>query len=490
MRSRLIFLLSLVMPWLGATAMPIDECPQLTGKVVKRGDAQYDHARLVSNYYASKESFPEVIVYCQNSTDVQNAIKWARCNNIAVRVRSGGHNHEGYSTASKAIVIDVSQMKQLHLDKEKKTAIIQPGLTGGELYTLLHQEGLTQVGGTCADVGISGLILTGGMGPLLRRHGLACDNVLAIELVDANSQIIQATKDNAYKDLFWALCGAGGGNFGVVTALTLQLFPATPVTWFNIGWDWKQPIAEVISGWQDFFLNADRRWFSHLDLWSGAFSIDEFQMQPIKVLGVFWGTAEEARQQLTPLLTLGKPNTLKIEQLSWLQAIKAFEESTTIYTTEKPEYKSTGAFAMQKLPAAAIEIIIDTLQKASSPSLNVLLFSMGGATQEIPADATAYYYRQAASFITYSNQWLQEGDSYKYIEQVESLRQKLLPYTQGDYVGNPDRNIKDYLQTYYGANLQRLRSIKRKYDPLNLFSFEQSIPLALDGQVQDGQSGR
>lgn len=452
-------------------------CPELTGRVVLPKEPGYEKARLVSNYYPSKNVHPEVIVYCQNATDVQNAVKWARCRKVPIRVRSGGHNHEGFSTGTGVIVIDVSEMKQLHIDKEKKIITVQPGVTGGELYARLYSIGLTQVGGTCADVGVSGLILTGGMGPLLRRHGMSCDSLLEFEMVNANGEIVRATKDNEHKDLFWATQGGGGGNFGIITSLTLQVYPADTVTWFNIGWNWEQPVEEIIAAWQEFFQKDDRRWFSHLDVWSKAFPTEKFQKQPIKVLGVFWGTPEEARKELAPLLKIGKPSSDVIKTVTWDKAIKEFEEATAVFVTDKPEYKSTGAYAMKVLPADAIKKVRETLEKSTAPLLNFLMFSMGGASAEVAPGDTAYFYRKAKFFLFYTDQWM-EGNDKKQIAALDTFRQDLMPYAQGDYIGNPDRNLKDYLKDYYGDNVERLRCVKRRYDPDNIFKHEQSIPPA------------
>lgn len=455
-----------------------NHCPELTGRVVWPQDAQYNTARLVSNYYPSKNAFPKAIVYCQNREDVQNAIKWARCQNIPVRVRSGGHNHEGFSTGSDALVIDVGEMKKLEIDKAQNTITVEPGITGGELYALLSKEGLTQVGGTCKDVAISGLILTGGMGPLLRLHGMSCDSLLSLEIVDANGEVLHVTSDNAYQDLFWASCG-GGGNMGVVTSLTLKVYPAKPVTWFNIGWNWDQPVANVINAWQNLFLNGDAKWFSHLDLWAKAFPTDAYKKRPIKALGIYYGTPDEAKRDLAPLLQIGDPSEQKIELIGWVDAIHQFEEATSVFITDKPEYKSTGAYGMKPLSAEAIGILVDTLQNSPSPLLNVLFFSLGGAAAKIAPTETAYFYRQAPFFLVYSSQWLEPSNDLKQMSELDSLRQRLLPFgTEGAYLGNPDRSFKDYLTEYYGENAQRLREIKRKYDPQNIFQHEQGIPPA------------
>lgn len=459
-------------------------CPELSGRVVYKENPDYNKARLVSNYYTSKDKFPKVVVYCQNTQDVQNAVLWARCHKVSIRIRSGGHNHEGYSTGNDVIVIDVSEMKELKVDKVANIATIQPGLTNLELYNQLFKQGLTHVGGTCSEVGLSGLVLSGGMGPLLRRVGLTCDSLVSIDMVDAKGQVIHATKDNENRDLFWATCGGGGGNFGVIVSMEIRVYPATDVTWFNIGWDWNQPVEQVIAAWQDFFVKPDRNWFSHLDVWAQPFPSEKTEKQPIKVLGMFWGTPEKAREQLAPLLRIGKPSSEMIESVDWNQAIKLIEESTAVFLTDQPEYKSTGAFAMNSLPPEALKIMVTTLRESTSPLLNVLIFSMGGATADVAPTDTAYFYRNAKFFLQYSSQWLKESEDQKHKRELATLRQRLLPYTVGDYVGNPDPDLKDYLISYYGANAAKLERVKRKYDPENIFRFEQSIPLST-GPVVD-----
>lgn len=454
-----------------------DECPKLTGLVIWPGENDYDKARLVSNYYTSKNSHPDIIVYCESTQDVQNAVKFALCKNMPVRIRSGGHNHEGFSTG-KGLLIDVSKMKKVEIDRKTNIATIQPGITGGELYQYLFKEGLTQVGGTCGDVGISGLVLTGGMGPLLRHYGLTCDTLIALEMVNAKGEIITVTKDNEYKDLFWACRGGGGGNFGVVTSITLQTYPAKKVVWFNIGWNWDQPFERVIDTWQELFSNEDKKWFSHIDIWAKQFPVEKLKKQPLKVLGVYYGTLEDAKKDLAPFLRIGQPNIQTIEMVDWVQAIKNFEDATAVFLTDKPEYKSTGAYAMKPLPKEAVRIIVDSLKTSQSPLLNVLLFSMGGASAEVAPTDSAYFYRKATFFLDYSIQWLDPKEDKNNIAELDALRTKLLPYTVGDYIGNPDRSLKDYLHVYFGENVKRLRCIKRKYDPNNLFQFEQNISLA------------
>lgn len=448
------------------------ECPDLTGEVVWPRSESYEKARLTSNYYPSKNSYPDAIVYVNTAQDVQTAVKWANCKKLPVRIRSGGHHHEGLSTG-KGLVIDVSKMKKVEVDPKTNIATIQPGITGGELYSLLSEKGLTQVGGTCGDVGISGLVLTGGIGPLIRKVGLTCDTLISLEMVNAQGEILQVTKDNEHKDLFWACQGGGGGNFGVVTSIQLQLYPAEKVTWFNIGWEGDQPIDEVLLTWQKLFGDGDKKWFSHIDLWAKPFPSEKLNMLPIKVLGVYYGMPEEAKRDLEPLLKIGKVKDQIFQTVEWKNAIKGFETATAVFLTNIPEYKSTGAYAMQPLPTDAVKIIAETLQNSPSPLLNVLLFSMGGASSTIAPDATAYYWRKAPFFIMYSSQWLKPEEDKKSLEEVDALRKKLLPYTVGDYVGNPDRNLT--ASDYWGENVERLRCIKRKYDPTNVFQFEQGI---------------
>lgn len=471
------FFLSVVCLYFG-TLPAAEQCGELTGRVVFPNTENYEEARLVSNYYSSKNKYPDVIVYCQSRQDVQNAVNWARCQKKTVRIRSGGHNHEAFSTGTGIVLIDVSQMKQMHVDPATHRVTLGPGLTNGELYPALFKQGLTHVGGTCAGVGLSGLVLSGGMGPLLRKRGLSCDTLLSLEMVDANGKVITATKDNEHSDLFWACQGGGAGNFGVLTSMQIQVYPAQDVTWFNLGWDWTAPLEDLITAWQKFFSTSDERWFSHLDIWAKPFPADKFHKQPLKILGVFWGSPEQAEKELEPFLKIAPPKERVIEKVNWEKAIKEFEDSTAVFITNRPEYKSTGAFALDVLPQQANALIVDTLKNSTAPLLNVLFFSMGGKAAEIPPTATAYFFRQAKFFISYNSQWLQPSDAAQHIAELDTLRNKLLPYTQGDYVGNPDRSLHDPLKIYYGENVHRLRCIKLKYDKDNLFQYEQSVPPA------------
>lgn len=448
----------------------------LTGRVIYREDPTYEKSRLVSNYYTSKNKYPEVIVYTQNAKDVQNAILWAVKNKKNIRIRSGGHHHEGYSTGNDTIIIDVSEMKDLILDKERNIATIQPGLNNFELYRELFKEGLTHVGGTCSDVGISGLVLSGGMGPLLRRIGLTCDTLISFEMVNSKGDLINVTKDNEHKDLFWATCGGGGGNFGVITSLQIKVFPAKEVTWFNIGWDWNDPIDQIIEEWQKFFSEENKNWFSHLDLWAKSFPKEMLKKEPVKVLGFYYGQPKDAERQLSSFLKIGNPKST-IKLVTWKEAIKEIEDSTAVFLTDKPEYKSSGAFVMDEIPTHGLQTIYSSLKESESPLLNVLLFSMGGATSDISPTETAYFYRKAKFFINYSIQWLEESEDEKSKKELAILRKKMSSYTIGDYIGNPDPDLKNYLSEYYGENALRLQKIKQKYDPENIFNFEQSIPL-------------
>ena len=255
----------------------------------------------------------------------------------------------------------------------------------------------------------------------------------------------------------------------------LRVFPANKVVWFNIGWDWGEHFENVIETWQKLFTKGDMKWFSHIDIWAKEFPTKKLKKWPLKVLGVYYGTPEQAKKDLEPLLKIGPPKEQRIELVDWVHAIKEFEDATAVFLTDKPEYKSTGAFAMTPLPKEGIKVIVDTLKNSNSPLLNVLLFSMGGAITNIPPTDSAYFYRKAVFFLDYSTQWLKQTEDKKHIAELDALRTKLLPYTIGDYVGNPDRNLKDYLNAYYGDNVERLRCVKRKYDPNNVFKFEQGI---------------
>ena len=452
--------------------MNYDSKPELTGHIVLPGDPQYNEARREFNTFFNK--FPFVIVFARETQDVVNAIRWARYNEVPIRVRSGRHNYEGLSVIDAGIVIDVSEMKQVELNIKSGTVAVQTGLRDFELAEILGKEGLVVPPGLCPTTGIGGFTLGGGQSSLSRQWGLAIDSLLEVEMVDANGCVLYAdAKHNC--DLFWALRGGGGGNFGVCTAFRFRTHHIDKVAYAKIDWE-LEDLKPVLRIWQQYTVpEADQRLTPLLSIVSGQ--------QPLLLMqGVFLGSAKELRCLLQPLLQAGSPREVTIEEMPWLEAAARIGATQP----DTPEsFKSVGPFVEQLLPDKAIDIIWHFISEApSSITASVLFHGLGGAVAEIGNTDTAYFYRKALSNMSPWATWDAPEGAAQGIRWTEDFRKAMLPYTCGVYVNTPDLQIENWPEAYYGHNFELLTQIKAKYDPKNVFRYPQSIPPAFhDGMA-------
>lgn len=439
---------------------------KLTGRIVTPDDPGYEQARTNNNLNNPK--YPSIIVFCQNTKDVINALSWARENNEPFRIRSGRHSYENYSLLNKGLVIDISDMNGIHLNLQEMTVKIEAGANLGSVYRRLGEQGVTIPAGTESSVGVVGLTLGGGIGMLSRPFGLTCDNLIEIEMVGASGHegatIIQANRQKN-SDLLWASCGGGGGNFGIVTALTFKLHPISNVAIFSITWSWED-FERAFDAWQKWAPYTDKRLTSQIELKSK-------EIGEIVAQGEFVGSASELKKLLRPLRKTGTPINIWIKEVPYLKAVEFFD----IPSGNQPAFrKRSGSFIERPFPHVAIAQMKEFLAKPPNRNTTIWQQSLGGAVGQVAPNRTAYYYRNALMAQEYNTSWKKPKEEDKNILWVENVRQALSPYTTGDYVNFPDRFIKDWLTAYYGRNIRRLREIKSKYDPFNVFHFPQSIP--------------
>lgn len=439
--------------------------PELTGRIVFPNDSQYNTARQVFNTFFNR--FPLVIVFAQDTKDVVNAVIWARYWDIPIRLRSGRHNYEGLSVLDAGIVIDVSEMKQIEIDHSCHTVTVQTGLRDYELALSLGEQGLVVPPGLCPTTGIAGYTLGGGQSSLSRPWGLAIDNLLEAEMVTANGCILRANADqNA--DLFWALRGGGGGNFGICTSFCFRTHEISTVAYAQIIWDLKD-LRFVLKIWQNYTLPcSDKRLTPLLTVASGEQSL-------LMMQGVFLGSSNELMCLLQPLLDSASPKETTIEEIPWVDAAAKIAATQP----DSPEaFKSIGPFLYDLLPDNAIDIIEHYINEPATSSVSVFFHGLGGAVDEVPEDATAYFYRKALSNISYFSTWNKPEGAALGIRWVEDFRKDMRPFTKGVYVNTPDLSIKNWQNAYYGCNFNRLTKVKAKYDPMNIFQYPQSIPPA------------
>ena len=439
----------------------------LSGRIVLPSDPSYNADR--QGFNRAVQSFPLIINYCRTPQDVANAVLWARRSRVPVRIRGGGHNYEGYSSGDCVLVIDVSEMTGIELDEASGTVRVQGGVTNRQLYEFLAARGYPFPGGTCPTVGVCGYALGGGWGLSCRAFGLGCDSVEEIELVGSDGQVLTANAGEN-SDLFWALRGAGGGNFGVVTSVTFRLPPPVEsvtlieIDYLNIS---RETQERFFLAWQRWLREADAR----MTLLARVYNSEADGLAAL-VRGLFYGGPEEARAMLRGFLEL--PGAAhRIASMSFLEAV------TIIGGAYPPfeRFQSASRFVFRDFGPRAVREIVSLIQErpAGSVFAGISLYALGGRVAEVGVDETAFFYRNARYIL-----WIESvfedirfaGDSAHWV----GRRYRLLePLTKGAYVNFPYAGIPDFKREYYGDHAGRLAWIKRRYDPHDVFSFPQGL---------------
>ena len=433
----------------------------LTGKVIWPFDPEYEQAR--QEYNRAINEYPFVIVYCYNNQDVSNAIRWAERYEIGLRIRSGGHNYEGYSIGMGKLVIDTTLMNKVEIDTFNDTLIVQAGTRLEKLYETVYRYGYAFPGGTCPTVAISGLVLGGGIGLSTRYLGLTIDSLIEAEMVDAKGNILTANR-HCNPNLFWALRGAGGGNFGVATSYTFKLKKKVDkITLIQLVWNDNKPVRlKFLSTWQKWLENLDRRISAFGRTYKEGASINAF----------FYGKPEEAEKIIEPFLSIPGITFKNIEYVDFIDAVNIIGEAYP----ESEKFKDTGRFVYKRLSECELSNIVSILDKAPTDYESfVKVYSLGGAVRDVDENDTAFFYRQARYIMAISSNW--EKDSEAAINKLWVARgfKYIKKLTLGSYVNFPYSNLKDYETAYFGRYVKALQRIKAKYDPRNIFNFPQSI---------------
>lgn len=446
---------------------------ELTGRVVRAGDADYPDATAGWNLLFAHE--PVAIVFARQTRDVVNALDWARRHDVSVRVRSGRHCLEGWSNVDGGIVIDVSEMKSTAVDLASHTATVGAGLNQLEAVTALGAAGLAAPTGTEGSVGLVGATLGGGFGLLTRHFGMASDNLLAAEVVVASGSggaEVLIADDATNSDLLWALRGAGNGNFGIVTSLTFQVHPLTQTVYLTATWPGISALGEVFDAWQRCGPHTDNRLTTQLEIHHDNVTL-------IALLAS--GSVQEARQLLAPLLSIGAPE-VSMTDADWATNYTAFQIPIS---REPANWKFTSQFVYEPFPAEAIGLVGAFMAKAPTPECNYFTNAFGGTVRgSEPRGGSAFAHREALFYAEPGAAWGTRGGiaapgdplTRTCLDWISEFTDALAPYTNGAYVNVPNAGTTNWENDYWGPNVERLRKIKATYDPDNVFRFEQSIP--------------
>lgn len=434
----------------------------------------YDFYRL--NYNHRFNIYPVAIVKAHTVKDIRNTIIFCRKYHLPLRARGGAHCYQPASLVNFGIIMDQKpRNKIVKINKKNNTLVIEAGALLGPIINNLSKENVLIPFGTCVTNGLAGLTLGGGIGFSLREYGLTLDKLIDVKVVLANGMVVHANNKNN-TDLFWALRGAGGGNFGVVTDFTFDIIPANWVTVFTFNYKFEDA-KKVLITWQKWAPFTDTKLTSEFDIFN--------KYQPIIVTGqLLPGKSRKSDQKLLyelikPLIDLDIHTALTIKTLTLEESAQYFGQGS--YARPLFFYNLSD-FNFDFLPEKAIDIIIYNMslltkyQTYNKTEINAL----GGNFSKIPSNATAFPSRSAIHWLQYTSLWdvsEQEKESEKWLN---NYYRDLRPYfpLKRKYVNALDYNVPrlNALKSYYGDNLLELIKIKHKYDPTIFFKFEQSIP--------------
>lgn len=444
----------------------------LDGDLVPRGGKGYAQARLIWNPRFDGIR-PLAIAYVETIADVRRAIQWAQRYDVRLATRSGGHSFAGYSTTP-GLVLDVTRLSNVHPNADG-TAAVAAGAKLGSVYGRLWNAGRAVPFGTCADVGVSGLTLGGGHGYSSRALGLACDSVAQIEIVTADGKL-RVCNEHSESELFWALRGAGAGNFGVVTKFVFRTHPVDFVTTVNLNWAWADA-HRVAQAWQEFAPRAPDSLSCSLTF---APPPPAGGTPQVVLNGQVFGTRDEALAMVAPLTDAGRPLRLAAVRRPFIGAVSYFAADNP----ERRSYAAKSNYGVAPLPDAAIDVITGALESADGDprlgAVGILMFAHGGAINRVDADATAYAHRSALFAIRYTAFWSVSAPAdvaAAHLSWVRDTHAAMGPFVSRGAVTNyADPELEDWGAAYYGSHLKRLVAVKRHYDPDDFFRFAQSIP--------------
>jgi len=431
------------------------------GAIIGPSDAGYDTARRIWN--ASVDKRPGLIVRCTGLADVIAAVNFAREHDLLVAIRGGGHNVGGRALCDGGLVIDLSRMKGIYVDARRGRARVQPGVLLGELDRETHVYGMAVPAGVVSKTGVAGLTLGGGVGWLVKKYGLTCDNVISFEIVTADGQVRQVSADE-HPDLFWALRG-GGGNFGVVTSFEYRLCPVSTVLGGLVVHP-RDRAMELLQRYRDLTASAPD------ELGTYAALLHTPDGAPAAAIVVCYsGDLAEGTRLLEPLRRFGPPLIDAVQPMP-------FPVMQTVFDAAVPDgnqnyWKSTF---LRELSDEAIGTIVRYANAATSPLSAVLVEQYGGAASRVAPDATAFAQRHAQYDLGILGQWTRREEAERHIAWTREFADAMAPYRSGDYLLNfLGEGEDEAIAAAFGPNHARLVEVKTKYDPTNLFRVNHNI---------------
>ncbi len=445
---------------------------RLRGALIRPGDDSYDTARKVYNGMIDRK--PALIARCVNAGDVIAAVTFARAHNLLVAIRGGGHNGPGLGVCDDGLVIDLGAMKGVRVDPKNRTVRVEGGATWGDVDHATHAFGMATPSGIISTTGVGGLTLGGGIGHLTRKCGLSIDNLLAVDMVLADGRFVTASEQE-HADLFWAVRG-GGGNFGVVTSFLFRLHPIDTVYGGPMLWH-PEHAAEVLRWYRDFLPNAPddlNGWFAFLSVPPGPPVPEELWGKTM--CGVVWtytGPMDKAAAVFAPIRAQFGPPAL-----DWVGPIPhpALQGMfDPIYPPGDQWYWK--ADFVNELSDEAIALHVEHGTALPTGKSTMHLYPIDGAAGRVAKDATAWAYRDAKWASVIVGVSPDAADNARMTEWARGYWGALHPHSAGGaYVNMMMADEGEArIRASYGGNYDRLASVKKEYDPANLFRVNQNI---------------
>jgi FAD/FMN-containing dehydrogenase len=450
---------------------------KVRGQLIRPQDDGYDEARAV--FYGGIDRRPALIIRVADATDVSHVVTLARESGLELAIRSGGHSVAGHSTTDGGIVLDLSEMKGLEIDVERRTAWAQTGLTAGEYTAAAGAHGLATGFGDTGSVGIGGITLGGGVGYLVRKHGLTIDDLLGAEVVAADGELLRVDAET-HPDLFWAIRG-GGGNFGVATRFHYRLhqvdaivggmllLPATPEAIASL-------VAEAEAAPEELSTIAN------------VMTAPPMPFLPAEVHGqliimamlCYAGPTEAGERAVAPFRALTKPIVDMVKPMRYPE----------IYPPEEEDYHPVASGRTMFLDAidrSVAQTIVGYLQASRAQMAVAQIRVLGGAMARVPAEATAFAHRSARIMVNIAALYERPDEAPEHEPWVTDFAAALRQEGDGGaYVGFlGDEGERRIREAYPGATWDRLAAIKGRYDPTNLFRLNQNIPPATEGPTTE-----
>jgi FAD/FMN-containing dehydrogenase len=443
---------------------------RLRGDLTGPRDPGYDEARAVYNGMIDRR--PAAVIRCSDAADVLAAVEVARETGVDLSVRGGAHSVPGFGTNDGGIVCDLSGMRGVRVDPERRTARAEGGCTWGDLDHATHPFGLATTGGIISTTGVAGLTLGGGIGHLARGCGLSCDNLLSADVVTADGRLVTAS-DDVNADLFWALRG-GGGNFGVVTSLEYRLHPVGEI----LGGPIFYPVdraGDVMRFYREFIAQAPEQlgaFFAFQIAPPLPFIPEERHGETMCLIVTCWtGDVEEGKQVLAPLFDVAPVAAQHVGPMPYPALNSAFDPLLPpglqhYWKADFVRELTDGAIAAHVEHGPAVPCVESTMH----------LYPIDGACHRVAGDATAFAYRDARFACVIAGMWPNPADNERNTAWVRDYWEAIHPHSeQGGYVNFMAGDDGDRVRANYGGNYDRLAEAKGRWDPDNLFRLNQNV---------------